>query len=474
MRTLLRGIVCFLIFLLLSGYANDEVKQRSQERPNIILVVTDDQDAASLGNMPKLDARLKSRGVSFTNAFVTSSWCAPSRGSILTGRYPGRFGGLATGYQQLHGKLEEKSLAPLLHQAGYRTAFIGKYMNRYGELHPQYIPPGWDEWNGLTIENKYYDYKINENGTVVEYGNSGTDYVTDVLAGKALDFLARNTRERPFFMMVGTVAAHNPHVPAPKYAKSCEEIADISLHFEEDISDKPAWVRDYREANRKLIDGYFGNAEAMTRLMTKSCRTLLSVDDMVESILVRLEQDGRLGNTYLFFVSDNGAGMSRHIPVSPKLSPYDEGIRVPFLVFGPGVPAGRQLPHLASGVDILPTLAEIAGVKPYEGTDGRSLLPILNEAPLPEDKWRKAIYAELVARVGNSWPWKSTPPAYGLMRTKEMKYIEYETGEREYYDLTVDPEEMNNLYSTLSPDARKDLSRQLRELAGGNSSRDGL
>lgn len=473
-RKVYQGIVCFLIFLLLSGSANADSKQKPQARPNIILVVTDDQDVASVGLMPKLDARIKSKGVSFTNAFVTSSWCAPSRGSILTGRYPGRFGGLAKGYPQLHGALEKTSLAPLLHQAGYRTAFIGKYMNRYGLSHPRYMPPGWDEWTALIDENSYYDFRMNENGRIVEYGNSPADYVTDVLAGKALNFLDTNEQDRPFFMYIGSVSPHNPNTPAPKYARACQDVPGVSLRFEGDISDKPAWVRNYPDANRKLVDTYFGNAEIMTRLMKNRCRSLRSVDDMVESILGRLERDGRLENTYLFFVSDNGDGLSRHIPVSPKLSPYDEGIRVPLLVLGPGVPVGRQLPHLASGVDILPTLADIAGVEPFKGTDGRSLLPVLNREPLPEEQWRQAIYAELAAPASEAWPWKSTPPPYRMMRTKGIKYIEYDTGEREYYDLTVDPEEMDNIYATLSPAARKELSRQLKALPDENRRRSGF
>ena len=459
-----RRILCFLLFVLLSSYGCTENKRNGTPKPNIILIVTDDLDVYATQFMTKMQTRVREQGVSFTNAFVTSSVCAPSRGSILTGQFPGKCG-IDTGYGQLHGEKERKTLATLMKRADYTNVLIGKYINGYGSSHPRFIPPGWDEWYALTVENEYYEYQMNENGKIVSYGNSREEYVTDVLSAKALDFIHRNRGVGPFFMFINTVAPHVPSIPAPRHTTNFNDV-DITYSFEADLSDKPAWVRNYSNLNTKLIDNYFGNTRTMEKLYRDRWRTMLAVDDMIENILVELEQNGLLGNTYVIITSDNGDGLTKHIPVSAKLSPYDEGIRVPFYVLGPNLPADGQADHLVSTVDILPTLADLAGIAPFADIDGRSLTPILANTGLPDAEWRDAVFAELKAR-GESWPWKSSPPSYTLMRTKKIKYIEYETGEREYYDLARDPDEMDNRYNGLSTATREDLSSRLKILARG-------
>lgn len=455
--------VYFLLFVSLSAGCSVENKKETRPKPNFILIVTDDQDVDSIKHMPKLQANAVEKGITFTSAFVTSSVCAPSRGSILTGRYP-RNTGITNNYKQLHGENEKFTIATLLHDAGYRNALVGKYFNFYGKSYPQFIPPGWDQWHAIIDENKYYDYRLNENGKMVQYGNGDDDYITDVLSGKAVNFLGSNSGDVPFFLLVNTVAPHTPIEPSPKYTNALSDIP-ISFEFESDISDKPAWVQNYTSQNEKLIRNHFGNIDKMKESYRKRWRTLLSVDDMIFAIIQQLKQKGLFENTYIFILSDNGDGLSRHIPVSPKLSPYDEGLRVPFCVIGPRLPENTKIDHLVSTVDILPTLAELAGIKPYADIDGRSLVPLFTSAPLEGD-WRESVFAQLDS-IGDAWPWKSTPPPYQLMRTKKIKYIEYTTGEREYYDLLADPDEMENIYTTLTPEVRQKLSSQLKELSLG-------
>lgn len=451
-----------LLSLIASGCS--EGKKDIRPRPNFILIVTDDQDVDSVRFMTKTQARVIEKGITFTNAYVTSSVCAPSRGSILTGRYP-KNTGITKNYQQLHGKNEEQTIAPLLHKAGYTTVLLGKYLNAYGLTHPEFIPEGWDEWHALLDENKYYNYRFNENGKVVQYGDRREDYITDVLSTKAARFLDTSDHGKPFFLLINTVAPHVPHVPAPEYKEKFRDIP-LTFAFEEDITDKPAWVQNYRALNEGLIREYFDNSGPMDGFYRNRWRTLLSVDDMIDNIMNQLEKNGLLRNTYIFIVSDNGDGLTKHIPVSAKLSPYDEGIHVPFIVMGPDIPENKKNDHMVSTVDILPTLADLAGSEPSK-IDGRSLVPLFDNAA-PEKGWRESIFAELT-RIdpGEKWPWKSTPPSYRLMRSKKIKYIEYETGEREYYDLVKDPDEMENLYSTLSQQTRQNLTVELKKLAEG-------
>lgn len=455
--------IYLLLFVSLSATCSAENNKEKHSRPNFILIVTDDQDVDSVKHMPKLQSHVIEKGITFTSAFVTSSVCAPSRGSILTGRYPNNTG-ITNNYKQFHGNSEQRTLATLLQEAGYRNALVGKYFNFYGKSSPQFIPPGWDRWHAIIDENTYYNYRLNENGTVVQYGNSTDDYITDVLSAKAAHFVDTQAVDTPFFLLVNTVAPHTPIVPAPKYENALRDIP-VSFEFEDDVSDKPAWVQNYTSQNDKLIRNHFGNMKKMEEVYRKRWRTLLSVDDMIATLINQLKQKGLFENTYIFFLSDNGDGLSKHIPVSPKLSPYDEGIHVPFFVIGPHFPGNRKSDHLVSTVDILPTLADLADIEPFADIDGRSLVPLFTNAP-PEGGWREAVFAHLGV-VSEFWTWKSTPPPYQLMRTKNSKYIEYATGEREYYDLAADPDEMENIYTTLAPEVRQKLSTQLKELSAG-------
>ncbi|HEX2097496.1 MAG TPA: sulfatase-like hydrolase/transferase, partial [Rubrobacteraceae bacterium] len=194
------------------------------DQPNILFVLTDDLDYASAFKMPQIRSRLIEEGLSFENAFVSHPICCPSRATILTGLYDHNHGvkgnappegGFQTFISEGH---EENTIGTRLQGAGYQTAFFGKYLNQYAQSDPTHVPPGWDEWYGKIEEQKLYDYRINENGEVVSYGNETEDFFTDVLSGQATDFVSRAAPEdRPFFAYVAPTAPHGPATPAERH-----------------------------------------------------------------------------------------------------------------------------------------------------------------------------------------------------------------------------------------------------------------
>src|SRR3712207_3194156 len=211
--------------------------------------------------MPQITSLLAEQGTSFEEAFVSHSVCCPSRATILTGLYDHNHnvlsnkppdGGFPKFLSEGH---EENSIAVRLQEAGYRTALFGKYLNKYpGRDNPAHVPPGWDEWYGKLTGGAFYDYRINENGEVVSYGSEPEEYLTDVLSGKATDFLRRAAEEpEPFFAYVSPTAPHEPATPAERHeGEFAEEEAPRGPSFdEEDLSDKPSHIREGKRIDRK-------------------------------------------------------------------------------------------------------------------------------------------------------------------------------------------------------------------------------
>ena len=201
-------------------------------RPNIIFILTDDldieyPDGSWIEHFPRLKALLADRGTTFKNFFVSLSLCCPSRSSMLRGQYAHNtqiFTNTAPGggFQKAHDEgLENATSAIWLHDAGYRTILIGKYLNGYpGNLGAKYIAPGWDEWfSGEKNQYNQFNYTANDNGQIVSYGNAPEDYEQDVFRGKAVDFIRRVAQDgQPFFMWMPTYSPHQPATFAPRYA----------------------------------------------------------------------------------------------------------------------------------------------------------------------------------------------------------------------------------------------------------------
>jgi len=443
--------------------------------PNIIFILTDDlnEEVFSNSRLPRLKSLLVDQGTSFTNHFVSLSLCCPSRTATLRGQYAhnsGIFtnGGTDGGFGKVFNDgLESSTIATWLQAAGYRTALIGKYLNGYPNGAPTttYIPPGWTRWFSPNGGNPYseYNYSLNENGVTVSYGSTPSDYLVDVIANKATTFIhntVTNFPNKPFFLYIAPYVPHSPATPPPRYIdKFPDAQAPRTASFNEaDVSDKPAWLQ-----AKPLLDST--QIAAIDALYRKRLQTMLAVEDLVSNVIDQLTTEGKLNNTYIFFGSDNGFHQGQHRLASGKNTGFDEDLRVPLIVRGPGVPAGQIVTKITANVDYASTWAELAGITPQIPVDGRSLVPFLNGTT--PAVWRKSL---LLEHAGPSITTASTDgllepqddfdiqatasggaPIFVGLRTPVRSYIEYDTGERELYELTTDPDQLNNVYPTSDP-----------------------
>jgi N-acetylglucosamine-6-sulfatase len=469
---LLRLLPCLVAFLTAScsgsGTSQEKQVEPPTDRPNIIFILTDDLDFASAQKMPQLRSQLIEEGTSLENAFVSYPLCCPSRATILTGLYAHNHDVKGNnlpygGFQKFRNEgLEENTIAVRLQESGYRTAYFGKYLNGYpGEEDPAYVPPGWDKWHAIErkntyseeTENTYSEYDLNENGEVVSYGKRPKDYLTDVLSSKAIEYLQGATEHsEPFFLYLAPNAPHLPATPAKRHRNAfAEEAAPRPPSFnEEDVSDKPLWLR-HRQS---ISEGEVSNIDKRYRRRLES---MLAVDEMVGALIQELEAAGKLQNTFIFLTSDNGWYQGEHRIHIEKSYPYEEAARVPLFVRGPEITPDSKVQKLALNTDLAPTLAELAGVEYL--ADGRSLVPLLRGEEPPSQ--RTAI---LLEGFGEYFDVGSGPPAYRAVRTESHKYVEYVNGERELYDLEADPDELENVYESADPSLIENLKTKLDAL----------
>jgi N-acetylglucosamine-6-sulfatase len=435
-----------VVLVLLSGEGlfreNQGADAQTAERPNFVVVMTDDLDERSMDQLGGIKALMGSNGVTFENSFVTYALCCPSRASFFRGQYPHNHGITsddatlgAPRFRQL-GR-DQSTIATWLKSAGYRTKYLGKYLNGYSG---SYVPPGWDEWSAFV--NCACDNVVYEGGRNVQLaGNS-----TDAFADKTSDFIRRSSANPdPFFVMVGTRAPHRPPEVADRHlgSFSSAQLPKPPNFDEADVSDKPAWVRSYPRLTQARID-------AEQSLYRQRLRSMLPVEDLLRQVITTLEQTGELNNTYIIFTSDNGFHQGQHrLVAGDKKTPYEEDIGVPLMVRGPGVPAGAVRQQLVINNDLAPTIAELAGASTPAFVDGSSFAPLLGSSP--PSSWRTAFLQE-------GWKPQSPPvPTNKGVRTQSHMYVEYDTGERELYDLSADPYQLQSkpragneqLYSTL-------------------------
>jgi arylsulfatase A-like enzyme len=446
-------------------------------RPNIVYVLADDQDVQSMPFMPKVKSRLADQGVTFTRSFVTTSLCCPSRASILTGQYPHNHRILSNaapdgGYEAfLAHPGEASTVAPWLKAVGYRTIFLGKYLNGYPAGDPTHVPPGWDDWHadfarsGEPDSGNYYDYLLNDNGVVTSYDGAPQDYLTDVLTQKAVAAIQAAVAKGPdpFFIYVAPPAPHTPPLPAPRHAGFFSDaLAPRSPSFDEtDVSDKPAWVQ--------ALPYFTPQVEAQIDLLYEArLASMLAVDDMVDRIVQELQADGRLANTFIVFNSDNGFVLGPHRLSHGKEAPYEESIRVPLVVRGPGVPSGQTREQIVANIDIAPTCAEWARASAPDSVDGLSLAALLTASP--SAAWRQDLLLEHWQNVTDpDNPVKvrgGIPTFYGLRTADQKTYVEYVTGEIELYDLVADPYQVANLQRHAPPNVIDPLSSRVAALKG--------
>ncbi len=424
-------------------------------RPNIVFVLTDDLSMNLVQYMPHV-LQMQKDGVSFANYFVTDSLCCPSRTSIFTGRYPHDTGvftntGNDGGYLQFRNRrLAQQTFATALAAAGYRTAMLGKYLNGY---HPKDPPElGWSSWSVAGNGYPEFHYRLNEDGSIKYYGNNPTDYLTDVVSGIGSRFIRQSTGA-PFLIEIATFAPHRPFVPAPRDADAFPglSVPRTPAYNAAPDANAPAWLR----ALPPLSASDVAHLDQVFRMRAQSVR---AVDAMIGELQAAVAAIGQQDNTYFVFSSDNGFHLGDHRMTTGKMTAFDHDIQVPLIVTGPGVPAGSTIEEIVENIDLCPTFEELAGAPAAANVDGRSLVPLLHGQRL--SSWRTAALIEHHGPVNNPadpdapGPRTGNPPSYEAIRTRSATYVEYVTGEKEYYDLKADPYELHNTYFSLDAAAK--------------------
>jgi N-acetylglucosamine-6-sulfatase len=416
-------------------------------RPNIILILTDDQRWDTLWSMPNVQRLLVHHGVTFTNSFVSDSLCCPSRASILTGNYAHTTrvwdnhppNGGAPAFRRAGD--ERSTLATWLHADGYDTGLFGKYLNSYGGG----VPPGWDRWVAFDYEPAYRPYRVftNEPGACPA-GARGCrlpkpelDYSTIYFADAAKRFIATAPASKPLFLYWAPYAPHRPSTPQKRYVNMFAHLPQYHppSYNEANVSDKPPWIRKLRRFDTVESEQIYAERQA-------EFQTLQTVDREVGEIVAELKATHRLAHSVILFASDNGVEWGEHrLAIGSKQVPYDEALRVPLVVrYEPYTNTPSTDSHLIANVDWAPTLAAIAGAT-HPAVEGRSFLPLLqHRAPSPQ--WRNEFVIEHMAANP-----PSLAPSFCGIRSTGYMYTLYNGGFQELYNLTDDPFELTNIAS---------------------------
>jgi N-acetylglucosamine-6-sulfatase len=418
------------------------------KRPNVVVIMTDDQTVESMRVMANVNRMLVRKGTTFANSFATFPLCCPSRATFLTGQYSHNHGVVGNNYANGLARLDQTNTLPVwLQTAGYETVFVGKYLNEYGRNQPRAIPPGWSEWYaGLRMT--YFDHTMNRKGRIVRYGHDELSYQSDVYARTAVDVLRRHAQgPKPLFLWLSFFAPHvgTPReaddpvglattVPAPRHRdRFGAEALPLSAAFgEADATDKPNAIR-----SRKPLVAE--DVAPLQEAYQQRLESLLAVDEAVAAVVDELRAAGVLNRTIIVFTSDNGFLMGEHRVRSGKELVYEPSIRVPLVVRGPGVPVRRVLEQPVANIDLAPTIAALARATPGRVVDGRSLLPLFAD---PGIEWGRDLLIERgPGAVGIG------PRLVTAIKTPRYLYAAHSTGELELYDLERDPLELDSLHA---------------------------
>lgn len=402
----------------------------AQGQPNIVVIMTDDQDVASLAYMPKTRALLADKGVTFANSFVQFPQCCPTRATWMSGQFAhnhGVMGNLAewNGAYQAWKPQEENSLPVWLQAAGYTTGFLGKVMNGFAQ-EAYHVPPGWSWFRGMKVLD-YYNWSIYQaSGQIGTFGQGAADYSTDNLAWRAANFVTAHSE--PFLLYAWPFAPHvngsGVSVPAPRH---------VGMFANEPMPHNPTFNTAHMTGKHPIVAEFprmSVEKVAQTEAHWRSyIETLQAVDDMVETVVMALEARGVLENTYVVFTSDNGI-LFGDWKKPGKALPYERSVRVPLIVRGPGVPEGIVRDEIVTDADVAATVVALSGATPGRVLDGRSIVPLLSTAPAA---WRSAV---LMTGLFDTSDTSFT--RWNAVRTRDRKYVLSSDGHEELYDLEAD------------------------------------
>jgi N-acetylglucosamine-6-sulfatase len=499
------------------------------KKPNILVVMTDDQALADLKYMPHVRKLIGDKGTTFGNAVDSFPLCCPARATFITGQYAHNNGVAGNFYPYgWYGMKHRGNILPAwLQGAGYKTALIGKWLNGYGarDAHGE-VPKGFDIWRGLLDVSAYdyFNFEMNRNGHLRTWGDPvfarklvrfanievtpgpngqphnvgevlarahkifppgyyGTqktkNYSPDVTGGITQNLVRRQAdSHKPFFIWWTPAAPHREDVsttilgrkgpdprPAPRFAQESKKFK---------LPEPPS----FNYSDPADPDSLVSQLPSMTQAQIDQLKldyqgrigSLLAVDQHVAHLVHILRRTNQLKNTLIVFVSDNGWLQGQHRVPGDKFVPYEESVHVPFIMRGPGVPQGRTVNRQVSNIDFASTLLDAAGVKPGRTQDGISLLPVAQHPAQTPDR---AILLEATSPLflGDGFPMHYDQP-YDGVRTNHWKLIEWNYGARELFDLKTDPYELHNLYADpayagVRKRLKGDLSK-LRDCAGAS------
>lgn len=441
-------------------------RKLSTDRPNIIFIMTDDHAAQALScygskinQTPGLD-RLAKEGMRFTNCFCTNSICAPSRATILTGKYS-HLNGITDNRRTFDGG--QLTFPKLLQQAGYETAIVGKW-------HLKSEPTGFDYWNVLPGQGKYHDPEFIEMGERKQYNG----YATDLITNFCLDWLKNRESDKPFCLMYHHKAPHRRWQPDEKHAKMYEDI-DIPEPetFNDDYQTRSDAAREQEmsiehdltveDVKGKWPENLTGQALKKwkyQRYIKDYLRCIASVDENVGRLLDYLDESGLAENTLVVYTSDQGFYLGEHGWFDKRFM-YEESLRMPLLLRYPQkIKAGSVSDDIVLNLDFGETFLDFAGVSQPAEMQGQSFRPILEGKTAPD--WRTSMYYHYY-----EYPAVHAVKRHYGIRTRRYKLIHfyYDIDAWELYDLEKDPNELNNVYDDPAySDVVKELKTELEGL----------
>ncbi|KAK7921382.1 hypothetical protein PG985_009404 [Apiospora marii] len=462
------------------GPANDPA--RAKAKPNFIFIITDDQDLrlGSLEYQPAVQKHLADQGTTFSKHYCTISICCPSRVSLLTGRaahntnvtdvsmpYGGYPKFAAEGWN-------DKYLPVWLQDAGYNTYYTGKLMNGFSTAtYNNPFPNGWTGTDFFVDPNTYVYYNVSMQRNKEEPRTLTGQYSTDLAASTAISFLDEalagdGAPQKPFFIGVAPIGPHsetwqgrfNAPVPADRHKDLFPGLkVPRNPNFNPEVPSGGGWIKTLDRQNQTVLDYH-------DDFYRKRIQSLQAVDELVDGIVKRLEAGPPevLANTYLIYTSDNGFHVGQHRLSPGKTCSIEEDINVPFVIRGPGIPAGGQWELPTSHTDIVPTLFELAGIPLQDGFDGVPM-PVTETAQkqgesadaVPKSEhvnvafWGDAIAEGDYPGTGSGLSGMSgVNNTYKALRLLgdgyDLSYTVWCTNEHELYDLKADPWQMHNIY----------------------------